>query len=44
LKDFDEDVKAGRVVGAVKNIDIEGVKETVQGLKNTAEARLFKQE
>jgi hypothetical protein len=44
LKAFNEEVKAGRVEGIYRDIDVEGVKETVEAMKRAAEARDVKQE
>ena len=44
LKTFNEEVKAGRVEGVYRDIDVEVVKETVEAMKRTAEARDVKQE
>ena len=44
LKAFNQEVKAGRVKGVYRDIDVEGVKETVEALERAAEARNVKQE
>jgi hypothetical protein len=44
LKVFNEEIKAGRVEGVYRDIDVEGVKETVEAMKRAAEAREVKQE
>jgi len=44
LKAFNQEVKAGRVEGVYRDIDVEGVEETVEALKRAAEARDVKQE
>jgi len=44
LKAFNEDIKAGRLDGVYRDIDIEGVKETVEAMKRAAEARNVKEE
>jgi len=44
LKAFDEEVKAGLVEGIYRDINIEGVKETVETMKRAADARNVKQE
>jgi hypothetical protein len=41
---FNEEVQAGRVEGMYRDIDIEGVKETVEAMKRAAEVRNVKQE
>ena len=44
LKAFNEDIKAGRVGGSFGDINVEGVKQTVEAMKSAAEARNVKQE
>ena len=44
LKAFNENIKAGRLDGVYRDIDIEGVKETVKAMKKAAEARNVKEE
>jgi len=44
LKAFNEDIKAGRVGGSFRDINVEGVKQTVEAMKSAAEARNVKQE
>ena len=44
LKAFNEDIKAGRLDGVYRDINIEGVKETVETMKRAAEAKNVKQE
>ena len=44
LKAFNEDIKAGRLDGVYRDIDIEGIKETVKAMKRAAETRNVKQE
>jgi hypothetical protein len=44
LNAFNEEIKAGRVKGAFRDIDVEGVKETVEAMTRAAEARDVKQE
>jgi hypothetical protein len=44
LKAFDEENRAGRVEGMYRDIDVDGVKETVEAMKRAAEVRDVKQE
>jgi hypothetical protein len=44
LKAFNQEVKAGRVEGVFRDIDVEGVKKTVEAMKSAADARVVKQE
>jgi hypothetical protein len=44
LKAFNGEVKAGRVEGIFRDIDVEGVKKTVEAMKSAADARVVKQE
>jgi hypothetical protein len=44
LKAFNEQLRAGRVEGVYRDIDVEGVKETVEAMKRAAEVRNVKQE
>jgi hypothetical protein len=44
LEAFNEEIKAGRMEGMYRDIDVDGVKETVEAMKRAAEAREVKQE
>jgi hypothetical protein len=44
LKAFNEQIRAGRVEGIYRDIDVKGVKETVEAMKRAAEVRNVKQE
>jgi len=44
LKAFNEVAEAGQVVGSFRDVDIEGVRRTVQDLGMAADARQVKRE